>query len=293
MASDKRLLLGCSAVCGAAVLWAAGGTLAAHLAQRGADPVQLTAGRAWVAFICLIAYRPSSGDGPGALRKHFSLSTFWFGVILAVANSTYYIAVSRMDVAVAITIQYTAPLLVVVWTALIQKRRLPVIVWPGAVVVTVGVALLVGLPGDYEVPPEGLAFAVASALAFAAYAILAERVSGDSALLPLTIAFGWSSLIWIAVSAVVGIETILNFPLEVVLIGTVATVVPFGLFVAGVRLISGVAAVVTSTLEPVSAAVFASVFLSQMLTTGQLFGGALVIAGIIVVVSSTANGRTP
>lgn len=251
--------------------------------------MQLTVGRAWVAFLCLTGYlvaRHGFMRTAGELRSRTNRWTLAFGSTLAAANVTYYVAVSKMDVAVAITIQYTAPLLVVLWVSLVERRSPGRVVIGAAAAVALGVALLTGLPGHYEIAGVGLAFAAASAFAFAAYTVIGERVVASSAVLPLTIAFGWSSLIWILLVLITGnTDTLTNpdFRWWILFLGTACTVIPFALFVVGIRLVSGSVAVITSTLEPLSAAVFGALVLEQLLDPGQIVGCALVLAGVVSV----------
>jgi drug/metabolite transporter (DMT)-like permease len=58
------------------------------------------------------------------------------------------------------------------------------------------------------------------------------------------------------------------------------TVVPFGLYLAGLARIRAAHASVTSCLEPVVAAAVAFVVLGERLEGFQLVGGALILAGI-------------
>jgi len=69
----------------------------------------------------------------------------------------------------------------------------------------------------------------------------------------------------------------------VMVMAVLSTIVPFGAFLAALRLIPPTNATVTSTVEPVIAGAGAYLLFGEALTPSQLLGGALVIAAIAVV----------
>src|SRR5437867_4503789 len=114
---------GCAGAATAAVLWAVGGVVARRLIDDGASLVELTEARAWITALVLggalwVRRAPRRHDERGP-----ALLVALFGVSIAAANFTYYASLTRLPVAVAITVQYTAPVLVVVWTARVVRRR--------------------------------------------------------------------------------------------------------------------------------------------------------------------------
>src|SRR5918996_1422102 len=112
--------LGLGAVSLAAALWAIGGSVAAALFRRGVPPLELAEARAVVAGIGLAVWPKvwTRGTGRGAPGYLIAL-----GVCIALVNAAYYIAIDHLPVAVAIVLQYTAPAMVVAWTAVVARRR--------------------------------------------------------------------------------------------------------------------------------------------------------------------------
>jgi DME family drug/metabolite transporter len=217
-----------------------------------------------------------------------------FGLSIAAANYFYYTAIASLPVAIAIVIQYTAPGMVVLWLTAVEGRR-PSRRVVGAIVAAVaGVAMLSELPaavlsGETSLAGRGVAAAFASAFAFAGYILLGERMGAaygpEGALVR---GFGVASLLWIVVQATRGRpDTLFDGSLlpGIVLLGFSATIVPFMLFVWGLQRIGASRAGIVSTLEPLSGAVFAYIWLDQRLDAWQLAGAALVLAGIAVVQS--------
>jgi drug/metabolite transporter (DMT)-like permease len=287
--------LGYLAVSLAAVLWAFGGTYARTLIDHGASPLEITEARAWIAVTgigLLLAARRRT-------RRHRRPSTprpvgtyVAFGLSIAAANYSYYRAIAALPVAVAIVVQYTAPALVVVWLALAQRERPPLRVVAALALAMIGVALLAELPhvlasGHTTLSTAGFVAAAVSAVAFSTYIVIGERIRSDTS--PedaLFRGFLVAGIFWVCVQAFRGTpHTLLSarFALGIVVIGLVATIAPFLLFIWGLGHVSASRAGIVSTLEPLSAALLAYAWLHQTLTPSQLAGAAMVIAGVAIV----------
>jgi len=65
-------------------------------------------------------------------------------------------------------------------------------------------------------------------------------------------------------------------------IAVVSTVAAIGLFFAGLRHVGSTTASIVSTAEPLTTVLLASVVLGESLDAVQLLGGALVLAGVVV-----------
>jgi drug/metabolite transporter (DMT)-like permease len=66
-------------------------------------------------------------------------------------------------------------------------------------------------------------------------------------------------------------------------VASIGTVVPFGLFISGLRFLPPTQASIVSMLEPVVAAVAAYLILGETLNSIQILGGVLVLTGVVVV----------
>jgi drug/metabolite transporter (DMT)-like permease len=280
---------GFGAVAVAAVLWAVGGAYASDLIDRGASFVELTEARAWItALVLLVFARRSRAGDPDAPRPPAALVVL-FGLSIAAANFTYYASLSRLPVAVAITIQYTAPGLVVLWAAVVQGRPVGGRVVASLVAAVVGVALLAELPvlvssGSLTLDGLGLLAAGLSAFAFATYMVSGERVGRAlGAQRAVLRGFVVASVVWAVVQATRGRpDTLLDpeFLPGVLFLAVFTTIAPFLLFVWGLERVRASDAGIVSTLEPLTAAVIAFVWLDQTLSGWQIAGGVLVVAGI-------------
>ena len=287
----------------AAILWAIGGNYASTIIDRGASVPELTAARAWIAMVgtglIFLARRRrlTPPHGPFPLKL-----VVLFGLSLTAANLTYYLAIARLPVAIAIIVQYTAPGLVVLWKAVGEGSKPSRRVASALLMASVGIVLLsevhqvVGGTG-LRLDTLGLLAAAASALTFASYVLTGERLGKR---LPTEQAvfsgFVVASVVWAVVQAFSGRpDTLLDpsFIPGILFLGIVTTIAPFMLFLYGLKLISASPAGIISTLEPVAAALLAYLWLGQDLTWLQWIGAGAVVVGIGIVQSDKGAGVIP
>jgi DME family drug/metabolite transporter len=216
----------------AAALWASNGVVARALFEDGVTPVQLSEARALITAAGL-ALLPAARAGA---RGRDPAGVVAFGLALAAVNTSYYVAIDRLPVAVAIVLQYIGPALVVAWTAVALRRA------PGAGVLAALVAALAGVVLVTELPlgglggldPLGVVMGLAAALSFAAYTVLGERVRpayGSSG--ALLYGFSVSAALWVLVQVPSGWPRALLAPehvWRVLFVGVAGTLVPFVLY---------------------------------------------------------------
>jgi drug/metabolite transporter (DMT)-like permease len=296
-------------VVAAGACWALAAVLASYAFDRGVPPVRLAEARVAVALVALAPFlawrrpdllRPPPGTWP-------VLATF--GACVAAVNLSYYLAIDRLPVGVAVALQYTGPAILMAAAALLLLRDraggAPAggdpgrLAWTAAGLTLAGAVLVSRAPeglGALELP--GLAAGLASAVLFAAYLLAAER-AGRRGVEPATTLL-WGFLVAVAIWAVA--VPWWSWPLAalgdpgvaaaVLGVGLVGTLLPFALAVGAVRVISAATAGIAATAEPVFAAGLAWLLLGQHLTPGQLAGGALVVAGVVLAQLAAARGAS-
>ena len=204
-----------------------------------------------------------------------------FGACLALVNVSYYLALARLPVGVAVSIQYTAPLLVLV----ARRRQATPLLWAAGGVAVAGAALVAGVTGGVALPVTGLALAVLSAVGFAGYLLSGEAVSRRlGSVASVAMGFAVASVIWAVIlpwwSFPVSRLGQPGVPWRLVVVCIGGTLVPFLLMVRALRLISAGPAGVLATAEPAFAALFAWAILGEGLGAFQLVGLVLVIGGV-------------
>lgn len=231
----------------------------------------------------------------GFLRRHGLLIVAFGLTAVAGCQLFYFAAMQRMPVAVALLIQYIAPVLLViaVW---VRTRRSPsksVIV--GSIVAMAGLVLVVDISGA-RFDLLGTLFALCAAVCAAAYFVIAGRAGDD--LPPLALAAGGlltgTLLMGVLVAtgvlpfaapsitvALAGLEVPGILPL--LWVGAVATTLGYALGVIAVPLIGSRLASFVGLSEVLFALGFAWLLLGETPAPIQFVGGALVLVGVVLV----------
>ena len=281
---DSQAPLGLVAIAAAAALWAVAATVARRLFDEGMDPLELVEARSWIAAAGL-ALVPGAWKAKGGSGDRRSVVAM--GIAIALVNAAYYTAIDRLPVAVAIVLQYSAPAAVVAYAALVYKRKPSPQMLVAVVVTFVGVVLVSELPqGDLSgIDAFGLLMGLGAALFFASYTLISERAAaGYGSFGALLRGFAVASLFWVLFQIPRGFPGDLfeseNIP-DVLFVGVFGTLVPFVLYIWGVQRVRAERAAVAATLEPVLAALVAWLWLDQVLSPMQLFGGAMIVAAVL------------
>jgi drug/metabolite transporter, DME family len=280
---------GLGAIALAAALWALGAVVASSLFDDGVRPLELAEARSVVAALGLAvipaSWRPPVERPTPAVGRSLVL----LGVCIGLVNAVYYVAIDRLPVAVALVLQYTAPAMVVVYTATRLRRRPGNEVVVAVLLALAGVALVSGALGADlgSVDALGVAMGLASAVLFASYTLVGENVTRTYGPLGAMFrAFSIAGSLWICWQVFNGFPhelfDLANLP-RVMLIGLGATLAPFLLYLWGVERVKAERAAIAATLEPVLGAVVAWILLDQSLEALQTIGGVLVIAAVILI----------
>jgi drug/metabolite transporter (DMT)-like permease len=289
------------AVVAAAIMWAASGTTGKALFETGITPVEVVQVRATLAslllaLVLLTRRRDLFRIRPADIGYFLLLG----GVAMALVQVTYFYAISKLQVAAAILLQYMAPILVALFSMCFWKER-PTATKLGALVLSfLGCYLVVG---GYnliflQMNGVGILWGLAAAVCYAGYALLGER--GMHRYSPWTVLF--YALVFSALSWHIFYEPFHYLRAGYSLtqwaglgyIAVFGTAVPFGLYFVGINYVRSTRAMITATLEPISAGFIAYFFLGEALEPLQILGAALAIAAIILLqLRSERDEMTP
>ncbi|KQS66593.1 EamA family transporter [Modestobacter sp. Leaf380] len=220
-----------------------------------------------------------------------------FGV-LAVAGCqlTYFLAVSRLSVGVALLLEYSGVVLVVLWTWLRHGQRPSPVTAAGVVVAVVGLVLVLDVVRGAQIDALGVVYGLMAAVGLAVYFIVSAR--SDGALPPLVSAWGGLGVgaVVLGVAAAVGLVPWHTATADVELAGSptswLVPVLGLALVAAAFAYASGVAAIrrlgsrlssFIGLTEVLFAVLFAALLLGQEPGVVQLVGGVVVLAGIVLV----------
>ncbi|MEX2196347.1 MAG: EamA family transporter [Thermoleophilaceae bacterium] len=287
----RRPAIGYALALAAATMWSLNGSIARELLDDGVSAVRLSELRSFGSWAILVAVLAvARRDLLRVDRREIPALAFLGIAGLALVHATYFIAIDRLQIGVALTIQYLAPLLILVWLRVVHGRRVAPSLW-GAVALSVAGCFLVVRAFDADgLDGLGVAAALAAAVTFAIYVVGAERAGHKhQPVTTLVWSFGFASLFWAVTApwwsfpfAEFGSAGAVALGLGVVVIGTL---LPFICMVAALRHIPGPRAAIVSTLEPVLAALFAWVIHDEALAAVQIAGGALVLGAVVWVQS--------
>ncbi|MGK8523706.1 EamA family transporter [Nocardia asteroides] len=196
-----------------------------------------------------------------------------YGSVLALMNLSFYAAIDRIPLGMAVTIEFLGPLTV----ALAGSRRWIDPLW--AVLAGAGVLLLTRT--DADVDWVGVMFALAAAACWAGYillsAALGERTSGGGGL-ALAMAFGGLIMLPVGIidaGAALVQPAVLLAGFAVALL---SSVLPYSVELEALRRIPPRVFGVLMSLEPAVAAIAGLVVLGQVMHLGQWAGVACVVA---------------
>ena len=284
----SRLALGYGLALAGAALYGFGGVLAKDAFAAGIVPSEMAQLRAIFSFAVLLVALALFGRRHLRVRRADLSLLALFGTLgIAAVNGTYYESISRLPLGVALAIQYTAPLVLLV-IARLTGRGVSGRLWIAAAVALVGCYFVVGAYDaslrDLNAP--GAVVAVIAMLTFAAYLLMAERILRRYSPWGLLLyGLGFATLAWSVYRLPTALPwdlALTNWPLVVGVV-FIATLFPYVLTLGAVSLLPAARVGLTATFEPVVGALAGYVFLSEVLQLPQIAGGLLVIAAIALV----------
>jgi drug/metabolite transporter (DMT)-like permease len=282
------------------------GVAAKPLIEAGLSPMQVVwvrmAGSALVLLPVTLRHRSLLRRQPWLLLG--------FGLLgVTLVQVSYFFAISRVPVAIAMLLEYLGPSLLLGYVRFVQRRPITRAAALGALTATIGLALVVevwtGLGG---LNPVGVLCGLGAACSQVGYFVISEKAgrsaAADSpgeridpialsgfglligALVITPLAQPWT-LPWhvLGGEAVMGSRHVPAIALALWMV-LVSTVVAYLTGVASVSRLSAPVASVIAFLEAIVATVLSWFLLGEHLSTPQLLGGALVLAGAFVAQTS-------
>lgn len=291
----------------AALLYSINGIVSKWVMEAGLSPWRLTEVRTTGSLVALLIYlaakgrlallRPIKGEG-GLLAL--------FGVIgIAAVQSFYFFSILRLHVSIALIIEFTAPIWIVLYLRFIKKVRIANTMWLGLAAAFVGLILVGQVWQGLTLNGLGVISSFLDALSLAAYFVIGRALGRNRSTDTMLVwGFGITSLLFAVV------QPWWSFPfhtfsdqinlnghfaghhlsgwLLILFIIIVGTVLPYLCVLAGVNALSPQVASIIGMLEPVLAGVFGWILLKETFTTIQLIGAAVVLVGIFI-----ANEKIP
>jgi drug/metabolite transporter (DMT)-like permease len=283
------------------------GSLARGLMDAGWSSAAAVVGRLLIGAAVLVPLALVHLRGRwGLLRRNLPLVIAYGLVAVAGCQLAYFNAVAHMQVGVALLIEYTAPVPVVLWMWLRHGQRPGRLTVLGAVLGAAGLVLVLDLLSGVEVDPVGLVWALGAMLGAATYFVLSSVGEGEDAL-PGTVLAGAGLVIGAVALFGAGLLGVVPLVVSDAPVHFAAMDAPWWVVLGGLGVVTAAIAYVTgiiatralgsrlasffALLEVVAAILFAWLLLDELPGAVQVAGGALVLVGIAVV--KLGEGRGP
>ncbi len=208
---------------------------------------------------------------------------------LAAANYFYYLAIQKTNVATAITVQYTAPVWVLLYMVArgLQKPTIQKLVSVALAVIGIAIAIGVFNKGEAHLNSIGVIAALLAAFAYAFYNIgghnIVARHDHWTVMLYMILA---ASVFWLILNPpwkIVAAHFSLSQWLFLLVFSLTSMLIPFSFYFAGLRHLEPTRAIIASCLEPIFSILIAAVALGETVRPVQSVGMIMVLAAIIVV----------
>jgi drug/metabolite transporter, DME family len=271
-------------------------------AQHPIDPLILSQTRASFSLLVLLALLSRRGWQRIRLPTRDLIRCLVLGMLgVAASNYFYYVAIQRTSVAIAIIVQYTAPVWVLLYVVVRGQQKLSLQKVAAVGVAITGIALTIGIVGAKSASPlrldsYGLLAALLASFSFAFYNVGGHRI--------LARYDRWRVLVWTLISAAV-FWLFVNPPWKVIaahyapaqwaflfVFSLMSVLGPFSLYFLGLQYLEPTRAIIASCLEPVFSILLAAALLGEGLRLIQTLGIMLVLSAIVIVQLPSRRGES-
>ena len=223
----------------------------------------------FAALVLVAIWRPALAGVRGERLRDVAL----FGIVLAGMNSSFYLALDRIPLGIAVTFEFVGPLGV----AFAASRRRLDLVW--AIMAAAGILLLSPTPGS-DLDALGVGLALLAGAFWAAYIVLSARIgrsfAGGSG---LALAMCVAALLMLAPGIAAGGAELLA-PSAIAVgfaVAMLSSAIPYSLELEALRRLPQGTFGVLMSLEPAVAATVGLIGLGQDLSAREVIAIALVV----------------
>ncbi len=289
--------LGLPLAVAAAFAFGSSGAWARGLIDAGWTPGAAVTVRVWVAALVLLVPTVLALRGRWrALRQNAGMVAAYGLLAVAATQLCYFQAVAVMDVGIALLIEYTAPVAVLLWLWLRRGERPTRRSILGAAIAFVGLVLMLDIVTGAQVDVVGVLWALGAMVGAASYFVLSARA--DTGIPPIALAGSGLLLgaVGLSLAALIGVLPFawttadvdyrfgaVPWFVPVLAIGVIATALAYVLGIVSTRMLGSRLASFVALAEVVAALLFGWLLLGQLPGPLQALGGVLVLAGVVVV----------
>jgi len=308
----RRPTLGYALVVGGALLFIVNAGVSRVAIRAGVDATSLTSLRVTGAVVVFAAI--AAAARPGALRPPRGRALLLLAALglvgVAALQWTYFVAIDRLPLGLALLLEYLAPVLVALWARFVQHEPVRRRMWVAIALSIGGLAVVAQVWQGMTFDGLGVLAGLAAAVCFATYFLLGEHQVGGADPLPVIL---WSFLAAAVVlnlarpvtsidtdvlassTSLLGALDAWTLPVWALLAWIVlaGTVVPFFTALLALRHLPATVVTMVAMLEPVGAAALGWAWFAESLTVLQVLGGVTVVGAILLAQSARMAVREP
>ena len=301
MKSSSQLSRGYVIALTATIIWSTTGILISYLSRDYSLPSLVLAfwRDLFVSFGMAVGLLVFSRPLFQLDRKHWGFMV-WYGLTLAIFNSMWTFSVQYNGAAVATVMAFSSPAMTAILSRIVLKEQFSRIKIVSILLSLAGIIFVSGAydPSAWNLNPLGIIFGLLSGLLFAIYNLEGKHASDThiDSWTALLYSFAWATvflfffnlgndlfltgkgafadLLWLG-------DSVSGWGL-LFFLGVAPTLGGFGLYTLSIRYLSPTTSNLIATLEPAFTAIWAYFLLNEVLTGTQLFGGLLVLMGVVL-----------
>lgn len=281
------------------------GSFAKSLLEAGWSPAAAVTLRMAGAALVLLIPTLLIMRGKWSLLARNWKSILLFGLFgVGACQFCYFLAVERLDVGVALLLEYLAPVLIVLFLWVRHRRTPKAMTIGGALLALAGLVAVLDLAGETRVDPIGVLWGLGAAVGLTVYFFVSARA--DGALPPIVLATG-GLLVGAAAMGILGVVGLLDMQVRFVPVKLASWETQWWVALGGLVLFSTVIAYVTgimaartlgsklasfiSLTEVLFAVLWAWLLLGELPAGVQLLGGLLIVGGVLLVRADELRSR--
>ena len=309
MSERRHPAIGYALVLLAAVLFGLNGGISRIPLRSGMDEATFTtvriAGGLVVLVVIAVAFNRSALRPPPLKRWPLLIGLGAVGI--AGLQGFYNVAINRLPLGIALLLEYTGPVLVVLWVRFGRRQPVHARMWPALALTLVGLAVVSQVWHGLAFDGFGVVMALLAAACFAAYFLLGED-EGVSAE-PLRHILWSFAVATVLTNVIAPVWTATTLGDDASMLGRLAehtvpawsamawvvvlgTVTPFFLLLLALQSLPATVVSVVAMLEPVVAALVGWAWFSESLNPLQLLGMLTVLAGIVLAQTARQDDHT-
>ena len=266
----------------ASILWGFAGILAKMVVGMSAQGIIFY--RVTFALLILFIFLYLSGNLHRIKLKDKKIYLLLFSIFQVATMLTYFIAILKASVSVAVLLLYTAPVYTIVLSQLLLKEKSTKIGWFALILSISGIFMIVDIEKiDLSLQSLGIFAGILSGISYALQIIISKYISRTYS--GYTQAF-WSFVIAMLIllpAGIVQFGAVHGNITYLVLLAIFPTILAVSLYFNGLYKVKASSASILGLIEPLSAVIFAVLILNEKISLPLILGGALILAGAAIV----------